>query len=285
LDTPETLATTISAHAPGLSILVLMAGGFGLQLIRAKQSMATAWTAGVDRLRRCPIIIGDAELLLFLLLLPRLLGGIAALSTWGAVRPTPTGPDLLLGAILLQVCLIVGIAMVWLRHPRDRAELFSLPRVRLGHDLFNGVVLLLRACPYLILVSALVLLLHQIGLPAAPQDAVRLLRSSDTPQWVLWGLIGTAVITAPLLEEIIFRGLLLPACLKHRSPYVAIALVSILFATVHLNATSILPLTCLGIVLATAYIRTGSLLVPITMHMTYNALQILIILQTPEILP
>jgi membrane protease YdiL (CAAX protease family) len=277
----ESIAAAAIAHAPVTSALVLLMGGVALNASRTRTRLLENWKQQLGTMRRYPVLAGDAEILLGMFLLPNLVGAIQALSHGLRPMPDPTALQLLLGTLVLHGCLVAGIGLVWMRHPDDRRELFGIQRLRPTHDLFQGVVLLLRAYPYLILIAGVVLLLQKWGLPTPPQQAVTLLKASDTPAWMRLFLIGTATLTAPILEETIFRGILLPAVLKTRSAWSAIAIVSLLFAVAHMNVTSLPPLLLLGSLLAIAYIRTGSLLVPITMHVTFNAIQILIILQMP----
>lgn len=81
----------------------------------------------------------------------------------------------------------------------------------------------------------------------------------------------TAAIAAPVFEEILFRGFLLPSLTRYMSTWGAIALSSILFATAHLSVSEILPLTVLGVVLGFVYSRTNNLLAPMMVHSLWNS--------------
>jgi len=70
-------------------------------------------------------------------------------------------------------------------------------------------------------------------------------------------LLGiTAIIIAPLMEEILFRGYILTTINKYYSTFVSILISSILFATVHLEFQVFIPLLILGIILG--YLRTSN---------------------------
>ena len=73
----------------------------------------------------------------------------------------------------------------------------------------------------------------------------------------------TASIAAPLYEEILFRGFILPSLTRYVSVPAAIAISSILFALAHLNLSEVAPLATLGAVLGTVYTRSRGLLAPI----------------------
>jgi uncharacterized protein len=90
-----------------------------------------------------------------------------------------------------------------------------------------------------------------------------------------------AVVLAPLAEELLFRGLLFNALRRRRSLHVAVAISSIVFALVHVDVAfsqplALVGLTLVGFVLAYAYQRTGSLLVPIAGHAAFNAITLLV---------
>jgi uncharacterized protein len=81
----------------------------------------------------------------------------------------------------------------------------------------------------------------------------------------------TAAIAAPLFEEVLFRGFLLPSLTRYLSVWGAILVSSLLFALAHLSLSEILPLTALGIVLGVVYTRSRSLLAPMLVHSLWNS--------------
>jgi hypothetical protein len=87
-----------------------------------------------------------------------------------------------------------------------------------------------------------------------------------------------AVFTAPLAEELIYRGLLYRALEKAAGMGVAIALVSLLFAGVHVfqyrnNIAVILAITLLSVTLTVTRAVTGSVLPGFIMHVVFNGIQ------------
>lgn len=84
----------------------------------------------------------------------------------------------------------------------------------------------------------------------------------------------SAVVTAPLAEEILFRGLL--QRLIHRlsnSAPLAVALTSALFAATHNPWTNQPPVFVLSVFLGWAYFRTGSIRVVMVTHALFNLSQ------------
>jgi membrane protease YdiL (CAAX protease family) len=87
-------------------------------------------------------------------------------------------------------------------------------------------------------------------------------------------LLGGGVL-APVGEEFFFRGFLYNSS-KRRWGVLAGTLISaVVFAVVHAGPLLMLAIIPIGILLAVAYERTGSLWVPILMHVTFNSLQLL----------
>jgi membrane protease YdiL (CAAX protease family) len=81
----------------------------------------------------------------------------------------------------------------------------------------------------------------------------------------------TAAIAAPIFEEIMFRGFLLPSLTRYLPIWGAIVCSSLIFAIAHLSLSEILPLTVLGIVLGVVYTRSRNLLASMLLHGLWNS--------------
>ncbi len=81
----------------------------------------------------------------------------------------------------------------------------------------------------------------------------------------------TAAVAAPVFEEILFRGFLLPSLTRYLPIWGAIGLSSLIFAAAHLSFSEVLPLTVLGSILGFAYVRSRNLLSSILLHSTWNS--------------
>jgi membrane protease YdiL (CAAX protease family) len=95
-----------------------------------------------------------------------------------------------------------------------------------------------------------------------------------------------AVATAPLVEELIYRGVLYSALERAGGRWVSIVLVSLLFAGVHVlqysnNIGVILVITILSFTLTFARAFTGSVLPPFLIHLVFNGIQALFIILAP----
>ncbi|MGB3511631.1 MAG: type II CAAX endopeptidase family protein [Microcoleaceae cyanobacterium] len=81
----------------------------------------------------------------------------------------------------------------------------------------------------------------------------------------------TASIAAPVFEEIMFRGFLLPSLTKYMPIWGAILASGFLFAAAHLNISEVLPLAVLGIILGVVYTRSRNLLSSMLLHSLWNS--------------
>ncbi len=81
----------------------------------------------------------------------------------------------------------------------------------------------------------------------------------------------TAAVAAPLFEEFMFRGFLLPSLTRYVPVWASIGISGLLFGVAHLSLSEILPLTTLGIILGVVYARTRNLLAPMLLHSLWNS--------------
>lgn len=84
------------------------------------------------------------------------------------------------------------------------------------------------------------------------------------------GSIGPCV-SAPVFEEVLYRGFLLPALACFLPMWAAIPASSVLFAIHHLNPTMVLPLAMLGLIWAILYAKSRNLTVTILIHAMWNS--------------
>lgn len=114
---------------------------------------------------------------------------------------------------------------------------------------------------------------------AIGHETLRTIVDGDAGAW-RFVLAGYAVLGAPLVEEVLYRGLLQPA---FRSvgfgPWSAISGVSLLFAVAHVSVVdppALVALVVLGAVFGWLRERTGGLMAPIVAHAAFNAANLLI---------
>ncbi len=88
-------------------------------------------------------------------------------------------------------------------------------------------------------------------------------------------LFLTTTLIAPLFEEIIFRGVLLPVLARDYGKIIGILISSFVFALAHLSLNEFPPLFVLGIGLATTRLISGRLASSVVMHSFWNGLTFL----------
>ena len=99
------------------------------------------------------------------------------------------------------------------------------------------------------------------------------LQESDGIALLLFFL--TAAVAAPVFEEVLFRGFLLPSLTRYMPVWGAILFSSFIFASAHLSLSEVLPLTLLGSILAWVYTRSRTLLSPMLIHSLWNSATLL----------
>ena len=90
-------------------------------------------------------------------------------------------------------------------------------------------------------------------------------------------LVFSAVILAPLWEELIFRGLLYGYLKSRMSVFAALLVSSLIFSAYHLNEAALMPLLIVGIATGYVYERTRSLYFAIFFHALFNASRMVVL--------
>lgn len=120
-------------------------------------------------------------------------------------------------------------------------------------------------------------------------DFDRMLKSSRT---VVYFVAFFATFTAPLVEEVIYRGILYSAFQRKFGIAAAVILVTVLFTAVHIpqyssdnipNYASIITLLMLSLTLTMIRVRTGNLLPCVVLHTVINGVQSFVLITQPYI--
>ena len=118
--------------------------------------------------------------------------------------------------------------------------------------------------------------LEKIGWPVEDQRAVEVFAHAKS-FWLRGYLALFAVVIAPVAEEFIFRGILYPFIKQLGWPRLAWLGVSFLFALIHVNAPTFLPLFVLALALTWLYERTDRLIAPIVAHGLFNGANLILL--------
>lgn len=159
--------------------------------------------------------------------------------------------------------------------PRERAPLggWMQWRVRpLFSALRDAMTGWLMVTPVVMLTGWL--LVRLVGDPGGSNPLLELVLGSRDP--LALGLLAlTAVVLAPLFEETIFRGALLPVLATKLGPLPGVLLSGLLFAMAHISVGELAPLTVLGVGLGLVRLRSGRLWPSVLMHGLWNAVTFL----------
>ncbi|XP_010676389.2 uncharacterized protein LOC104892223 [Beta vulgaris subsp. vulgaris] len=110
------------------------------------------------------------------------------------------------------------------------------------------------------------------SLPSIPVNTSSVEQSIMARDPVAMGLYIVVVsVCAPIWEEVIFRGFLLPSLTKYMPVWCSILVSAIVFALAHFNVQRILPLIFLGVVMGALFARTRNLMPSMLLHSLWNA--------------
>lgn len=111
--------------------------------------------------------------------------------------------------------------------------------------------------------------------PPAPQELLQSILMDETPFPLAVAIIIIAITLIPIAEEILYRGILMSVLRRRGTPFAVLAS-SLFFSALHLSPLHFPALAILGAAFAFTYLRSGSLLMAIAMHATYNAISLLL---------
>lgn len=182
------------------------------------------------------------------------------------------GVAFLLAAIVMQLFTFAGV-LAWLRIRGSLSWRLLGPvrpswgRVPIGIGV--GVVGFLG-------VTTLILLVEAAAGGVEPPEQLAMESALGSGVAFVLGVV-MAVGLAPIVEEVVFRGVLFQALRRRFGLYPALFVSGAVFAILHTELTEplyLVALWLLGIWLAAAFHRTGTLLVPIIGHATFNGVAI-----------
>ncbi len=140
-----------------------------------------------------------------------------------------------------------------------------------GEHTYNFHSLFLPSWPLLLLATWGIMIIVEPLTELIPmsEEMEKQLTEIAASQDLFTGL--TMVIAAPVLEEIVFRGIILDGFLKRFPPFHAILISALLFGLAHFNPWQFLLAAVLGGLLGWVYWRTRSLWPCLAIHFFANA--------------
>jgi membrane protease YdiL (CAAX protease family) len=222
-----------------------------------------------------------------LLALPEMLAGsllmfllIAPLFVRSTGEKSPV-PDMALDQMVINSAAymalpMISIVILILARGGNLGSVFGLRKIGLIKAVGLGIGLALVALPLVFGVKALTVALT--GSQEAPQILVQKFTSAvNGGDMRLMGLVAlSACVIAPVTEEVLFRGIFYPVLARGFGRIPAAFFSAVFFALVHDTLTDVPNLAVLALCFTIAYEVTGSLLVPIFMHATFNGVSLLV---------
>jgi membrane protease YdiL (CAAX protease family) len=139
---------------------------------------------------------------------------------------------------------------------------------------------------YVVILAAFFALAAVVGnyVPEKENDLIRILQSSRSAVYIV-AIVAT--FTAPLVEEVVYRGVLYSAFQRAFGIPAAFLLVTALFALVHVpqyypSYSTIFLLTVLSLTLTAIRVKTNNLLPCVILHTLFNGIQSLLLIARPE---
>jgi len=153
-----------------------------------------------------------------------------------------------------------------------KKDYFQLNFLPLKDAIIQGIKGWLIIVPFVLLISLIMNILIENQNGSNPLLEI-VLNNNNYLSFIL--LFVTTTLFAPLFEEIIFRGILLPTLSRDFGIILGIIVSAFIFALAHLSLGEMPPLFVLGIGLGITRIASGSLLSSVIMHSLWNGLTFL----------
>ena len=226
-----------------------------------------------------------------LMALPEMLAGTIIMLLFGATLvarwfvPQSAEPSAEKMASLNEVLLLnmanlavpaIVIVVLLIARGGHLQSVFGLHKMSLGRVIGYGFCLAVLAIP--LTYAAKIITIQVTGSQEAPQALVQKYHAAIEGNDL--GLIGlivlSACVVAPLSEELLFRGTFYPLLTRGFGRFFAAIVSALFFAFVHDTYTDVPGLAILALCFTLAYEVTGSLLVPIVMHATFNSMSLFV---------
>ena len=263
-------ASVVTAIGIAFYIVLLLAGGYiYVSLIRQiRAGRSTSFDAPTKT-------FGLPEAVLAALLISLLLLNVGA----SISRPSiEISSGSLLSSLVVTLGVVIFIAGLLTLRGLNLEAFGGFSKLRFVRAIATGTILLIAAYPLISLADAIAQRL--LGSGSSKQSIVELFNASQTiNQRVM--IIVFAVAIAPVAEEFLFRFFLYGVLKRYFGRFSAWLPNALLFAAVHGHLPSFAALFVLGSCFTIAYEWSGSILVSMTMHSLFNALN-LIFLAFPQ---
>ena len=215
------------------------------------------------------------------LLVALLLGGSLVFGLVLGIAQMVFHSPVLSATTLSYLCsMLLPMLFIWLMATRNQKE--GLPAVPVNKPDFGQ----LKGFPAFALAAlamlSLTVLIDPLTRLMPMPDSIKALFERVFLQTNLTDSIIATCILAPLLEELLCRGMIQRGIARTRSPRSAILWSAFIFALIHMNPWQAIPAFVLGLLFGWIYYRTGCLWLTIFLHWLNNSLSTLLSRTIPD---
>lgn len=178
---------------------------------------------------------------------------------------------LVLQTLVFQAATLGFVVIALRRRGIGWREAFAPRPLGFARSAGRAGIFYLCAVPHVLILGLLAQGLLQATGAAGEMQTVVQVFSSAQPLWLRVYLVALGVAVAPVAEEVLFRGILMPLILRRLGSVPAVLLVALFFALLHFNVFAFVPLFVIGTGFGLSYLMSGDLRVPILMHALFNA--------------
>ena len=181
---------------------------------------------------------------------------------------------ILVHTLIVDAIVVFFMAAAVKRSGSNFSDLFGFGTVpNLLREVWVGFYTYVAILPaFLSLLVMVVFIANQISYEPPPHPLVEIfLKEKPASPWVLVFSLLLACGLGPIVEEIFFRGFFYPALRKYWGTRWAMGVTAALFALVHENLFSFLPIFFLGLVLCYLYEKRKGILASISLHVLHNS--------------
>lgn len=190
-----------------------------------------------------------------------------------ATGDLPLLSNIILGSLVYLLAALLLLFFAAYQEKTGVAAFFHAPGGSIRAAALKGLVYGIAAIPPTMFTAVLSNnLIARAGFEIESQPVIEWLTAPDTATGTRFAIFISAVIFAPLAEELIFRGILFPAVLRNNSWIFSAMLTGCIFSLIHFHPPSFLSIFTLSFCFCAGYSVTGSLITPIVMHMVFNGI-------------
>lgn len=265
--------------------LIVLCCGAGLLVVGAVWLTVRKRWADVLRLPELPRNdVEPIDLLIALAamwLLPGIFGILLAGPTNGDTTTQPTTAPAVASTttasavFVAQVLTVIVLVLIARLRTQGKLVDWGLSLRRVGTRFCQACVAYMAVWPLCTIALHLTVLGIELVWPdyePVEHNTIKTLLSGEADRLTILFTVAGAVVMAPLIEEMFFRGLFLPLIAKAvRSRWAAVLLSGMAFGLFHVPLYHAIPaLAVFGILLGYLYVRTGSLTLVIFVHGIFN---------------